>query len=138
MVADMLVNISKIKNKATENSFGQMAGVIEGNGKMENNMVKDHTFQVRVLNDLENGEMVKLCNGSRGNNLFEITITLSYAPLNLSCNLDNSDFSESAIPKHRVHGTSDHKLAHIPSSPLEYAVFRHSNLLLPLHLLDCL
>jgi hypothetical protein len=76
MVADMLVNISKIKNKATENSFGQMADVIEGNGKMENNMVKDHTFQVRVLNDLENGEMAKLCNGLKGNNLFENNIIL--------------------------------------------------------------
>jgi hypothetical protein len=76
MVVDMLVSILKIRNKDTENSFGQMGDVTEENGKMENNMVKDRTFQVRVLNDLENGEMARLCNGLKGNNLFENNIIL--------------------------------------------------------------
>jgi len=76
MVVDMLVSILKIRNKVTENSFGQMGDVIGENGKMENNTVKDRTFQVRVLNDLENGEMAKLCNGLKGNNLFENNIIL--------------------------------------------------------------
>ena len=86
MVADMLVNILKIKNKAMENSFGQTGDVTEENGKMVNNMVKDRIFQVRVLNDLENGGMGKLYNGLKDNNLFENIIILLYALLNPFCN----------------------------------------------------
>lgn len=38
---------------------------------MGNKTGKDHTFQVRVLNDLGNGKMDKLSDGLKGNNLFE-------------------------------------------------------------------
>lgn len=76
MVVDMLVSILKIRNKVTENSFGQTGDVTGENGKKVNNTVKDRTFQVKVLNDLENGETAKLCNGLKGNNLFEHNINL--------------------------------------------------------------
>ena len=41
------------------NLFGQTEDVIEENGKMESNMVKDPIFQVRDMKGSENGGMAR-------------------------------------------------------------------------------
>ena len=51
------------RNKGMENLYGQMEEVTVVNGKMENNMEKEHMLPVLVKKNMENGKKEKESDG---------------------------------------------------------------------------
>jgi hypothetical protein len=59
-----------------ENLFGKMAGLIKGNGLMENNLAKVSTLMHKAFNNMDVGSLAREYNGSKKSSIIQMSLKL--------------------------------------------------------------